>query len=78
MRSCGVLTLAEHHVPTKPLYHSPSHQDRVGGENKVANPMWVKKNSCLIQQRLCMEAKENKKSILYFPSAGDIQLLPGK
>ena len=75
----GGLTLARCQVPTKPLYHSPPQQDKGEENNMEKNLMGQDKGSLIKQkQRLCVEAKENKRFILYFPSAGDVQPLPGK
>lgn len=43
------------------------------------NPMGQDKGSLIKQkQRPCTKVKENKRLIPYFPSAGDVQSLPGK
>lgn len=40
LQHCGGLTLAEHQVPTKQLYHSPPQQDKAGEKIKL------RKTSC--------------------------------
>ena len=76
---CGGLTLAGRHVPTKLLYHCPPQQDS-RGENKRGKKLVGQDKDSLIKQkqRLRVEEKENKRFILYFPSAGDVQPLLGK
>lgn len=40
---CSGLTLAEHQLPTKSLYHSSTGQ--AGGENKMEKTSWIKKKA---------------------------------
>lgn len=49
-----------------------------GKENKMKNNLMDLDKATLTKQTLCVEAKENKIFILYFPWADNDQPLPGK
>ena len=75
---CGGLTLAGCQVPTKPLYHSPPQQD---GAEKIRWKKLVGQDTGSLRkqnQKPCMEATENKRFALHFPSVDEVQPLPSK